>query len=279
MIIYVCMGIVLVLIAVLAFDFRLRVRSYGVNSPKVSERLRIALVTDLHSCRYGKEQNKLIREIDVQKPDAVLLGGDIFDNLRSDRNTEAFIKGIAGHYPCFYVTGNHEYYSDSARFAKKMGLLEKYGITVLSGECQELTVHGETIRICGVDDPDIYKMRRDISYEEAQRRFMEQVNAVGTEAGGEVFTVLLSHRPEYFTTYVSHGFDLVLCGHAHGGQWRIPGIQNGLFAPYQGFFPKYSGGRFNENGTVMIVSRGLARESLCIPRVFNRPELVFVDII
>ena len=97
-----------------------------------------------------------------------------------------------------------------------------------------------------------------------------------TENGN--YTILLSHRPELFEHYVSRGFDLVLCGHAHGGQWRIPRILNGLYAPNQGLFPQYAGGQYDSDATTMIVSRGLARESTRLPRIFNRPELVLVEI-
>lgn len=90
--------------------------------------------------------------------------------------------------------------------------------------------------------------------------------------------MLLSHRPELFETYQKYGFDLVLSGHAHGGQWRIPGVLNGLFAPDQGLFPEYAGGRYDYAEGTMIVSRGLARESTPVPRIFNRPEVVIVDI-
>ena len=93
------------------------------------------------------------------------------------------------------------------------------------------------------------------------------------------YTILLSHRPEFFELYAAQGFDLALCGHAHGGQFRIPGILNGLYAPNQGFFPKYAGGEYHKKRTVMIVSRGLARESTRVPRFYNRPELVIIDIV
>ena len=93
-----------------------------------------------------------------------------------------------------------------------------------------------------------------------------------------LYTILLAHRPEELELYASLGFDLVLTGHAHGGQWRIPGVLNGLYAPDQGLFPRYAGGRYELDGTVMIVSRGLARESTRVPRFYNRPELVMIEL-
>ena len=108
----------------------------------------------------------------------------------------------------------------------------------------------------------------------------EQLEAVTAAQDGAHVSVLLTHRPERVEDYTGRGFDLVLAGHAHGGQWRLPGLINGLIAPNQGLFPRYAGGRYALDGdTTMIVSRGLARESTRIPRLFNRPELVVVDIL
>lgn len=89
---------------------------------------------------------------------------------------------------------------------------------------------------------------------------------------------MLAHRPEYFPLYAKMGFDMALCGHAHGGQWRLPSLINGIYAPNQGFLPEYAGGIYHSAATTMIVSRGLARESTRIPRLFNRPELVIIDL-
>ena len=108
--------------------------------------------------------------------------------------------------------------------------------------------------------------------------FREQPRQAAAQAEGARYTILLTHRPEQPELYTLLGFDLVLAGHAHGGQWRIPGVLNGLYAPDQGLFPRYAGGRYELDGTVMIVSRGLARESTRVPRFYNRPELVMIEL-
>ena len=92
------------------------------------------------------------------------------------------------------------------------------------------------------------------------------------------YSILLSHRPEYYETYKKYGYDLVLSGHAHGGQWRIPGILNGLYAPHQGLFPDYAGGAYDYPGGTLVVSRGLDRWGIKLPRIFNRPELVIIEV-
>ena len=124
-----------------------------------------------------------------------------------------------------------------------------------------------------MDDPDV------IDYTDDGIAIEEQLSKAETAANLENFTVLLSHRPELAELYSTYPFDLVLSGHAHGGQWRIPGILNGLYAPHQGLFPEYAGGRYEFAQQTFIVSRGLARESTKVPRIFNRPELVIVDVV
>lgn len=267
-------GIAAALLAVLPFalDSRLLIRTYTLETEKISSPVRIALVTDLHSCYYGEGQTELLDAIHTQKPDAILLGGDIFDDEIADTHTDIFLSGIAGKYPIYYVTGNHECWSGAEAFAAKMAILEKYGVPVLSQQSVTLDIRGEMLTVCGVDDPESYLLDSRALYYEAR---LDQVLA---EAAEEHYTILLAHRPEYFPSYAARDFDLTLCGHAHGGQWRIPYVMNGLIAPNQGLFPKYAGGLYEKNGTAMIVSRGLARETTWVPRIFNRPELVIVEI-
>ena len=280
-------AVILLILAIFAFDTRLLVRKYTIEADEITVPVRIALVTDLHSCYYGENQSDLIEAIDAQNPDIILLGGDIFDDVKEDTNTELFLAGIAGRYPIYYVTGNHECWGGTYRFDKQMAILEKYSIPVLPGKTQTLTLNGETINLCGVDDPDVYMVNTDLEqdpegYIQAQTNkedtFLSQIAAVSDAADTDSYTILLSHRPEYYETYTENDFDLVLCGHAHGGLWRIPGILNGLYAPHQGIFPKYAGGRYTGEDMTMIVSRGLARETTRIPRIFNRPELVIIDL-
>ncbi len=262
-----------VLLLFAAFDFRLIVRSYTIDAEDISSEIRIALVTDLHSCRYGEGQSDLIEAVHKLSPDLVLLGGDIFDDDLPNTNTELFLAGIADRYPCYYVTGNHEYWSGSTEFTIQMSILQKYGVKILSEECKTISVNGETINICGVDDPEAFAKTPD-----PRSAFAAQLENVAASSDSGHYTILLSHRPEYLDAYSEHGFDLVLCGHAHGGQWRLPWLLNGVFAPDQGLFPEYAGGRYTQADTTMIVSRGLARESTRIPRIFNRPELVLIEI-
>ena len=266
--------LVLAVLVLPGLDHRLRVREYEIQTEKVSSEVRIALVTDLHSCRYGKNMKRLVDAIDKAEPDMILLGGDIFDDKKGHKNTEIFLREISGRYPIYYVTGNHEYWGGKERFAEEMSILSQYGVQRLQGTRETIQIGNERIVIAGIDDPDSYSVEPQIDFDKQ----LASVSEPGVDETGKEFSVLLSHRPELYEKYQNHGFDLVLSGHAHGGQWRIPFILNGLYAPNQGLLPKLAGGLYDSADTPMIVSRGLARETTFVPRFYNRPELVIVKI-
>lgn len=261
---------ILGIIALFAFNTKMKIQHYSLESEKLTAPVRIVLITDLHSCSYGKGQRELIDAIHAQKPDIILLGGDICDDKLPHRNTELVLRAIADKYPCYYVTGNHEYWS--REIEKILKIFESYNVPVLEGSFDTIDVRGQKLNICGISDPDILK------YTDKNYSITEQLKdaAVASENGN--YSILLAHRPELIDSYLNYDFDLILAGHAHGGQWRLPGIINGLFAPNQGFFPRYAGGKYRFEDSYMIVSRGLARESTRIPRIFNRPELVVIDL-
>ena len=258
---------ILVVTLLRAFDTKMIVRRYEIKSEKVAEDVRIVLLTDYHCCDYGEGQRELLDAVTAQSPDLVLLAGDILDDTaRSWERAYALTRALSAEYPTYYVSGNHEYWSGKAEEIKTA--MEDCGAVILEGETQLLDMGGQSLMLCGVDDPDVG--------EQEWRRQLEQVSA---SAAGKEFSILLTHRPERAEDYTGRGFDLVVAGHAHGGQWRLPGIINGLYGPHQGWFPKYAGGRYSlDDSTTMIVSRGLARETSRIPRIFNPPELVVIDI-
>lgn len=241
----------------------LSVSEISLDSDKINKPIRIALVSDLHSCKYGEAQTELLDAITKHSPDIICLTGDIFDDKLPSDNAELLISGISSKYPCYYVTGNHEFWADETEFTEMMAILERYGVCRLESESEEIRINGQTVNIMGVDDPASGSF--DLSF--------------AKDANAENYSILLSHRPEYLEAYSLTGVDLVLCGHAHGGQWRIPGIlENGIIAPNQGLFPKYTSGVFAKRNTTMVVSRGLAKESTIIPRFYNKPEVVIIDV-
>ena len=249
------------------FRLDIAVRQYTQRTAKVPAPLRLVVVADLHSSWYGEDQAELLALIAAQQPDALVLVGDIVDDKRPREGADAFLRQIGAAYPCYYVAGNHEFWSDKAGEIK--AFIRSCGIRVLEGEADLLRVGEQAICIAGVDDPDVAAGNDDV--------WQLQLEACRDARDDSLYTVLLSHRPERVDAYAESGFDLVLCGHAHGGQVRIPGLVNGLYAPDQGLFPAYAGGEYRLGATTMIVSRGLSKKLL--PRVYNRPELVVVDIL
>ena len=262
---------ILLILILPGLNNKLKTVNYSIESDKIDSPVRIALITDLHSCRYGDNESELISALDAEHPDIVMLGGDIFDDQLSNDNTEEFLRGISGRYPIYYVTGNHEFWGGVDRYSDEMDIIDELDITRLQGQIDTIDINGNTITVAGVDDYDSHLVDSDLILE---RQFLDCYLSLDADS----YNIILSHRPEYFDTYEAQDYDLALCGHAHGGQWRIPGILNGLYAPNQGLFPKYAGGLYSEDTTTMIVSRGLARESTMIPRLYNPPELVIIDI-
>lgn len=237
----------------------------GLRVLKVSRIVRFAVVTDLHSTWYGEAQSGLIDAITREDPDAVLLAGDIVDDERPRDAAKAFLQAVTQKYPTYCVLGNHEFRTPDPEEVKDW--TRNLGVTVLDGTGETVTLNDQTVLICGTDDPAC-----------GIADFQNQFFAVSRMAQQtDAFTVLLSHRPELIDWYTDAGFDLVVSGHAHGGQVRLPLVlPNGLIAPGQGLFPKYTTGLHELENTTLLVSRGLCRNG--IPRVFNRPELVIIDV-
>ena len=262
--------IIAVIILFSAFDNRLKIVNYNLKTDKISSPVKLALITDLHCCLYGENQLQLIRAIDKNKPDAVLLGGDIFDDYYVNNNSHILIDNIVQKYKTYYVSGNHEWWSE--KMYEHFDYLKNAGVIILRGDSDWLNINDSRIVISGIDDPEVNV------YNKSHATCEEQLETVAENIDSEYYNVLLTHRPENVQQYFKHDFDLVLSGHAHGGQGRIPFILNGLYAPNQGFFPELAGGIYDFDGKKMIVSRGLSRENTELPRIFNRPELVFVSI-
>ena len=214
-------------------DARLLVRAYTVESGRLTGPVRLAVLTDLHACAYGEGQRELLDAVAEQSPDLVLLCGDIVDDEPRMPEARALdtVEALAAVWPTYYVTGNHEFWT--GRVDEVKARLEERGAVVLAGDCVTVTAAGQTVQLCGIDDPSV-----------GETRWREQLEAVTAALDGENCSILMTHRPERTEDYAGRGFELVLAGHAHGGQWRLPGLLNGLFAPDQGLFPTYAGGRY-----------------------------------
>ena len=257
---------ILVILTLIALDERLILRTYTVVSPKLTAEVRLAVVTDFHS---SDNADDVVAMVASCAPDAVLLVGDLFDDDTQNRPPErtlSLMRQLSALYPCYYVSGNHEAWTGEMDALYQQ--TEEAGVTVLRMSSGVLTVRGQRIALCGIPDPYEMVFSGAPDTEEQIRQALEDVDSAD-------FTVLLAHRPELLAKYAQFPLDLVVSGHAHGGQVRIPGLLNGLYAPNQGWFPKLAGGAYTQDGTTLIVSRGLAVRTR-LPRIFNRPEVVLV---
>ena len=226
--------------------------------PEAFDGFRFAQVSDLHNTK----NEKLLPLLEKAEPDVIVLTGDLIDSRNTDVAAALdFVREAVKIAPCCYVSGNHE-----SRVPERYDLwagLQELGVMMLDNASAELSRGGERIRLIGLADPD---------FGGNPGAMLEELTVEDTG-----FTVLLSHRPELFDVYTEFSVDLVFSGHAHGGQFRLP-ILGGLVAPHQGFFPEYDAGLFEENGTAMLVSRGVGNSIIPI-RFNNRPEIVLAVLV
>lgn len=218
--------------------------------------IKIVHLSDLHGKSFGKNNVKLIKKIEKQKPDIIVFTGDII-HLYRPRDKEAAVKLVSALTqiaPFIYVSGNHEMRNKGYRFLRKE-LLEA-GAVVLDDKETEI----KGLNIAGLNGASLKN---------------ETVNKICKTPQN---AVLLAHDPRHFERYANAGFALTLCGHAHGGQWRIPFTHKGLFAPGQGKFPLYSEGLHEMKNAKMIISRGLGNSEFPL-RLFNRPEIVVIELV
>lgn len=187
--------------------------------------------------------------------------------------TKLLLDGIRNIAPTFYVKGNHEFWSRDIANIKK--IIRESGTVVLENETVSLKIHGSTINLCGIDDPAIFDCEKNEFVEKCTSKYDLLANFKNLKK--DRYNILLAHRPEWIEEYKKYPFDLILSGHAHGGQVRIPFLLNGLYAPNQGFFPKYAGGTYPHGTLTHIVTRGLYCNPR-LPRLFNPPEIVVIDL-
>lgn len=262
-------------VAIAGLQCGLTVRQYTVQTDKIGngKHLRIVMLSDLHSYIYGTDQSPLLHKVVEQQPDIILLCGDIVDDKKPFAGAQMLLQRITDIAPCYYVSGNHEYWGEQPE--KVFDMIQSYGIRMLHNEREEVITDGQCYTICGVDDPAASGQRVKRSY--GDRSVYLHILNEFSDLSEDTFNILLAHRPEYIDEYAKYPFDLTLCGHAHGGQWRIPYVLNGLIAPNQGFFPRYAGGEYHCGNMTEIVGRGLMLDWK--PRLFNPPEIVVVDIV
>ena len=265
-------GVILILIAALiawaAIDSRnIDVTRFTVSgAPEAFSGFKIAQISDLHNAEFGTDNQKLIDILKSEAPDAIVITGDLIDARRTNTEiAESFARRCMEIADCYYVPGNHEARLGGTYDAFESALIAD-GVNVLRNGSVRIRKGMDAIRIVGVDDPAFAKASDAIT----------NLDATLEALSSDDFTILLAHRPELIDEYSKWGIDLVLSGHAHGGQIRLPGI-GGLYAPGQGFFPRYTSGNYTMGDTEMIVSRGIGNSAFPL-RVNDRPEVVIVTL-
>ncbi len=265
---FITVSLILMVTVVLEIaGYDLETVKYNAVVGKLDKPVRIVFITDLHNCIYGgKDQSGLMDEIHKAEPDIVIFGGDMISRSGGTENALTIVRQAVKEYPCYYSPGNHEMErSDRNKFFDNM---KELGVNVLMGSWADINIRGNDIRIFGI----------------IEANYGDQLKKCKEALDKKNFNILLAHQPEEIDSYLTKGgekcFNLILSGHAHGGQWQIPRLlDQGIYAPDQGLFPDYTNGIYDYGGTVHIISRGLAKplNMLAIPRIFNRPELCIID--
>ena len=251
----------------------LELNTYTISSdilPEAFDGYRIAHISDLHNAEMGKDNEKLLDMLRETEPDIIAITGDIIDSRNTNIDIALqFTKAAMEIAPCYYVTGNHE--ALVSEYDELKAGMEAVGVVVLEDEKTKISLEGGEITLIGVNDPSY---QTDYLFGDAEAVMQSKLQEI-SDAENE-FTILLSHRPELFEVYADNKMDLVLSGHAHGGQFRLPFV-GGLVAPNQGLFPKYDAGLYTEENTNMIVSRGIGNSILPF-RFNNRPEVILIEL-
>lgn len=235
--------------------------------PKGFDGCRLVVLSDLHGAEFGEGNQALFDTVAEASPDYIFYLGDLEDLFRgaSPGYAETVAKGLSAIAPLYYVTGNHEWAIGGVPALKKR--LEDNGAHVLTNRFITLERNGDAVVLAGIDDPNGY----------ADQKTPEQLAAEVYAAHGDPFWLLLAHRNNAFARrYSLLGADLVLSGHGHGGIIRLP-FTDGLLSTERTFFPSYTAGLYEENGSVLFVTRGLGNSGPSL-RLFNRPEVAVVTL-
>ena len=251
----------------------LEIYKYNVKSediPSEFDNFRIVQISDLHNAEFGENNEKLLSMLKQADADIIAITGDMIDSRNTNVDIAlSFAKEAVKIAPTYYVNGNHESRVPEEYEKLKQGLTDT-GVTILKNSSADITIGDETITLIGINDPTF---RMELVDDTMEQNIAHQL--VNVIPDNDNYKVLLAHRPEYFDVYAGN-VDLVLSGHAHGGQFIIPFV-GGFVAPGQGFFPEYYEGSHIKENTEMIVSRGIGN-SIIPFRINNKPEIIVAEL-
>ncbi len=259
------------------------VRRYRIGLGKLPSAFhgyKLLFLTDLHGCVTPL----LSERIAAEKPDAILIGGDMMvgflekEKLEKTRmpEAEALISRLAKHYRVFYAYGNHEGKTMPEAMAAYRSRLEAGGVCFLEDKTAVLIREGQRLMLHGLCLEQVwYPKGKRLQYPLSE--LIRKLHSYPKKQPDGLCHILLAHHPNYFSTYEAWGADLVLSGHFHGGVMRLPGI-GGVIGPDYLLFPPYSGGLYEgKQGARMIVSCGLGVHTPKL-RIFNPPELTSITL-
>lgn len=267
-----------------------RIKRYTIKTDTIKKQAAFAFISDLHNCTYGNDNEKIIAALKKEKPDFLIIGGDLIVGKRNMgqcmpekyfKNAVSLLKGISGEFPILYTYGNHETrvknrketnplyneYIDSIK-----GQLEEQKIILLNDEIWEYN----NIIVAGLEVGDKAYDNNESFDNEKLRKLMTLVSQKSASNKNK-FHILVSHPPDFFEQYAEENIDLVLSGHNHGGTIRIPFLGGVISRKYK-LFPKYSYGVYEKNGAKMILTGGLGDHTIHF-RLFNMPEIVVITLL
>lgn len=239
---------------------------YELKSEKVSDNIRIVQLSDLHLKEFGKNNSRLLNEIQKLQPDLIAVTGDMTISDNPDHSVALeLLKNLQEIAPTYYSFGNHEY-SDILlnENSKLRGEIHDTGVNLVNNSYETVTIKNTELAIGGFcASPWTF-------YDNADKFMQKYVKA-------EEFKLLLTHHVDVFESVMEpYPVDLALTGHAHGGHAILPFI-GGIYAPDQGLFPKLTQGLHTLCGSPVVINRGLGNSHL-LPRFNNNPEIVVVDV-
>ena len=257
--------VLLFIIWIIWDNFHIQTTQYSIEDealPEAFDGFKIAQISDLHNKDWGTDLAEILEQ---EQPDLITVTGDLIDSSTEDFSPAlSLIDSLTSIAPTYFVTGNHE--AGHIQYAALEEALIDKGVTILDDQAIDIEKDSSELTLMGIQDP---------AFSEINSNTFDNTLSELTAASDE-YTILLSHRPERFQNYVESGVNIVLSGHAHGGQFRLPFV-GGLVAPDQGLFPEYTAGVHTEEETNMIVSRGLGNSIIPV-RFNNPPELVILTL-
>ena len=249
----------------------IKIKNYSISTDKLNSSAKFVFISDLHCKEYGDETSDLVSKIKEQNPLFIAVGGDMVNKYSSDDHVmRGLLPQLANIAPTYCILGNHELIlKDEIDFKND---INSTGAKLLDNEMVTIETNGEKFLLGGMSDFPYYDFNAP-DYDTPERYFWEDFK----DKSKNGYSILLHHQPEYLESIMQDSnVDLVMCGHTHGGAVQIP-FAGGVFAPNQGFFPKYDKGEFDLYDTKMIISAGLG-DAYPVLRLNNCPEISVVEI-